>query len=241
VSENSLRFCGWSGFIFMALFGIGLFSLAQFIPPHRPTQTAIEIATSFRDNHTRILFGMTVLMLGFGFLLAFLAAVAMQMKIIENSNRHVPVWTTMFVLAQCFAESTIFLATTMWATIAYRPERAPELIQLINDFNWMLLVWPLMPPLVSYLAIGVVSLGDTSRTPVFPRWIGWLNIWMAVLALPAALTPFFFTGPFAWNGLFTFWLSAACYGVFVVVMSATLLGLAKKHTADSHPKIAVTS
>lgn len=39
---------------------------------------------------------------------------------------------------------------------------------------------------------------------VFRRWVGYLNIWAALLLAPAVLIYFFKTGPFAWNGILVF-------------------------------------
>jgi hypothetical protein len=54
--------------------------------------------------------------------------------------------------------------------------------------------------------------------PVFPRWVGFLNFWLAVCYTVGALLPFFKRGPFAWNGLFGFWLAVVSFFGWIFVM-----------------------
>ena len=42
---------------------------------------------------------------------------------------------------------------------------------------------------------------------------------MAIAFIPDVLAYFFKTGPFAWNGVFVFWLALTAYCAFLVAMS----------------------
>ena len=59
--------------------------------------------------------------------------------------------------------------------------------------------------------------------PIFPRWLAFYNLWSALLMAPGSLIPFFKTGPFAWDGLFAFWLPATVFGIWFVVMQVMVL------------------
>ena len=59
----------------------------------------------------------------------------------------------------------------------------------------------------------------TNPATTFPRWVGYLNLWVAFAFVPDILAYFFFSGPFAWNGIFVFWLALTAYVVFLVTMS----------------------
>jgi hypothetical protein len=46
---------------------------------------------------------------------------------------------------------------------------------------------------------------------IFPKWLGYLTIWALVtelVAIPIWITR---TGPFAWDGLLSFWLGTALF------------------------------
>ena len=52
----------------------------------------------------------------------------------------------------------------------------------------------------------------------YPRWVGFAAIWSAILFILGALVPFFYSGPFAWNGLIAFWLVAIIFFGCIFVM-----------------------
>ena len=68
------------------------------------------------------------------------------------------------------------------------------------------------------IVIGLAILKDKRETPLFPRWVGFYNFWVALLVMPGALVPFFKSGPFAWNGLLAWWLVLAAFASWFVVM-----------------------
>jgi hypothetical protein len=81
-------------------------------------------------------------------------------------------------------------------------------------------------PVLQTLAIGTAIFLDTAdgrSDPVFPRWAGYLNYWAALLFLPGSVTVFFHTGPFAWNGILTWYLPLSVMAAWIVVMSILLL------------------
>jgi hypothetical protein len=53
---------------------------------------------------------------------------------------------------------------------------------------------------------------------VFPRWIGYANLWIGFLFLPAGLAYFFKSGPFAWHGVFVFWFGLTLYSIWAFLM-----------------------
>jgi hypothetical protein len=110
----------------------------------------------------------------------------------------------------------------IWQTAAYRPEIDPTLIRMLNDLGWIMFVGVISSAVVEFACIGVVILADERDTGVFPRWAGYFNLWVALLVAPAGLVPFFKHGPFAWNGLFSFFLPMVVFAGWVVVMVVVL-------------------
>jgi len=101
--------------------------------------------------------------------------------------------------------------------VAFRPHRNPQLLQPINDVAWLPFIGAFGPAVIQGLAIALACFQDREEK-VFPRWLGYFNIWCALLFVPAALINFFHSGPFAWNGVFCFWLPLTVFSTWFVVM-----------------------
>jgi hypothetical protein len=71
---------------------------------------------------------------------------------------------------------------------------------------------------LQWLSIGIAILRDRRQQPVYPRWVGFVNIWLAVLFCPGNFIYFFRSGPLAWNGLLSWWATVVGFFVWLVVM-----------------------
>jgi hypothetical protein len=191
-----------------------MWPLMHFLPPLQPSLTAAELAAIYRANGTGILVGGILLMLAASLYLPFFAALALQMKRMERPSN---LWTYTMLMSALLGFVPLLVAEMLFSTAAYRPERPDELIQLISDFGFIIFVGPALPGTVQMLSVAFAVLGDGNPEPVFPRWVGFLNIWTAVLTIPGCLITLFKSGPFAWNGVLAFWLAAFAFGVWVYV------------------------
>jgi hypothetical protein len=111
-----------------------------------------------------------------------------------------------------------------WAALAFRPETLPAaLLQIANDYVWFtfILSWP--PFSIFMVLIAIAVLRDHNPTPIFPRWVGFLNLWTAVLIIPAGLVEFFTAGPFAYDGVISFWFVWFVFFGWIVGMAAVVL------------------
>lgn len=91
----------------------------------------------------------------------------------------------------------------------------------MRSYVMLILPWP---PIVGQLgALSVAIFSDRRAEPLFPRWFGYFNVWVALLLLPASAIIFFKTGPLAWTGVIGFWIPAAVFGVWYIVMTVILL------------------
>lgn len=110
-----------------------------------------------------------------------------------------------------------------FAVATFRPERDPALMQLLTDFGWLSfeLQWALTT--VQMVAMALVGLADKRETPLFPRWACFLSIWCGLSFAPASLTEYLKTGPFAWDGILSFYIPWAAWLVWCFVISAYMV------------------
>jgi hypothetical protein len=137
------------------------------------------------------------------------------------------------------ASSMFFvLPALVWQVAAFRPDRSPDLTLLLNDAGWILTVTPVPPFLVQWVPLAVAILIDKNNPALFPRWLGYLTLWCQVVYLPGAAAYFFKTGPFAWNGLFAFWVPLSTFVAWeLLMMGMTLKVIAAKAVSRAAPRV----
>lgn len=221
--------CAACGPLAILLFFIGL-ATSGFFPPTAPGLDAEQIATLYQDRTTAIRLGTFIMAFSSGLVVPFAAAVTIQMKRIEGLQAPVLAYTQ---LSAGTGGILLFLIEAMfWSIAAYRPGRPPEITQALNDIAWFFTVMPFALIFIQNLAIGIAIVGDHRQHPIFPRWLGYLNFWMALLYVPGGLCTFFKLGPFAWNGLLAFWMPASVYCSWFVVMAIFVIQAARRQHAE---------
>jgi hypothetical protein len=213
------RFGVWCGIAFFVLFFVACWPMAGFIPPPSPLLSGDELLAKYQGGLFGIHASMMVGLLAAVLLLPWSAVISLQMARIEG--RYPMLAITAFGAGVANAVA-FYLPFIFWAATYYRPERSPELVQLLSDMTWLEFVMLYAPFAMQTVAIGVVGLSDKSATPTFPRWFCFLSFWVTVLVIPGGFAVFFKTGPFAWNGLIAFWIPVTVftiyYGVFFPLM-----------------------
>lgn len=227
-SKTGQLICIWSGPVGLAIFGIGLWPLAHFLPPLMPSASADAIAAIYSADTLGIRLGAMLMMLGVSMLAPMFGAITVMLKRIEGENA--PYAATQ-LLSAAIVLTPLMLGALIFTVAAFRPERAPEATQMLNDLGWITLVTPGAPFFVQAMAIGLAILGDKGAAPVMPRWSGYLTLWLAVLALPGALAILFKTGPFAWNGLLAFWLPFGLFSGWGFMMAFLMTNAVKRYKA----------
>jgi hypothetical protein len=218
----------WCGVVFVLVFFPGLI-LSGFFPPIPPSHTAAQVAHQYQEHHTAIRAGCLIMMIATGFTIPWAAVVSTQMARIEGR------WTPL-CYTQLAAGAVGYVAATMplmiFMAAAYRPERDPALTQTLNDLAWIPFIvnWP--PAMAQAGSIAVAIFSDRRPDPVYPRWVGYFLVWACIAFTPASLLVFVKSGPFAWNGLLSFWLAATFFGSFFLVMSwATIRAVRRQFAA----------
>ena len=204
----------WCGVVYVVALFIGWWFVGGFFPLHEPSAGADEIAEFFRGDIFGIRVGMVIIMWGAAAFLFFVSTMAHFVERIEGCNG--PLSKTMIMAGYANAMLT-FYPPLWWLTNAFRPmERTAEQIYLLNDIAWLQFIGGLSLIMPMFLVVAYAVLNDKNDKPVFPRWLAYLSIWVFVLFLPDQLLFFFKDGPFAWDGLFAFWipLTVFCSLVF---------------------------
>jgi hypothetical protein len=102
----------------------------------------------------------------------------------------------------------VVIPFAVWSPLVYRPETLePHLTQTLSDLGWLTFFLP-WPALVQFVALAFAVFRDREEK-VFPRWFGYLSMWVGLLAIPGGTILFFKSGVLAWNGLLPWWVALA--------------------------------
>jgi len=208
------RLCLWCGPALMAVFFTGMIA-AHWFPPPLPSATAEQTARMYQQHTNGIRMCAILVALGGGLFAPFVAAISSQLRRIEG-----PYSTLSYLQLGMGVLGTAFftLPTVFWMAAAFDPYRNPEITQALHAAGWLPLVALIFPAMFQNAAIALAIFTDTRPEPVFPRWVGYFNIWVALLFVPSVLVMFFKSGPFGWNGVMTFWLAANVFTIWLIVM-----------------------
>lgn len=215
--------------IVVLMFGGLIFS--GFIVPVPPSHDAAQVVAQYTEDNFRIKAGLVISFMAVLFLLAFGAGIAGQTRMIKG----LPSALISMQTASYAAGSLIFVIPwIMWQTAAYRLDRAPSEILLLNDLGWMSFVFPYIAFTAWNFAIAACIFCDRAQTPVYPRWMGYYNIFVGLSFVPDQFIPFFKTGVFAWNGLIPYWIPFVIYGIWILVtMGMTVKAIRREESEEA--------
>ncbi len=228
----SQKLCVWSGPA-MAVTLLGAFIIMGFLPPPDPRLSGEEIVTLFQEDQGRIQAGGVVMIFGSALLFPWISVISVQLRRIEG--QHTPMASTQ--LASGALGAFLFLTPMiMIQALAYKPENLdPDVAATCYYFAWLFFCGTPIFAIIQNLAITVAILQDSSPDPVLPRWAGYFNVWAALLFAPGIACYFFDDGPFAWRGVFVWWLPLTVFGVWFVVMTTVLLRAIDAQAAAETP------
>ena len=129
----------WITGVSLVILAIAYIAFPGFWPPMSPQLSAADVATFYRDNTATIRFSMVTFNLCGIMLLPLFSVVVVQMKRMTTQNQ---VFAYVYLSATVSGATIFALADIFFATAAFRPNRDPDLILVLNDLGWIVFVAP---------------------------------------------------------------------------------------------------
>ena len=204
----------------VALIWISAFFLFPgFLHPMSPTMSAEEVAGFYRDEAARIRYSM-ILFNWFGVgLVPVVVLLALQVRRMAHRT---PILSYSLIACADGPPALFLIANMFWLLGAFRPDRAPELTMLFNDLAWITFSVMVSYLIAQCLLLALAIYWDRNETPVFRPWVAHFNEATAVALMPAAFTALALDGPFAWDGLLSFWFKNIAIATWIIVMGVVL-------------------
>lgn len=246
MNTRSERLCVIAGPSMLVAWALGFALLARFVPPPSPELTASDVGALIRTHLTGIRLGLVVTCLASALNAPFVGEISVFMKRVEGNRS--PLAYAQLALGACLVLE--FLIPMMILEVAtFRPERSDEMLQLVFDLGWVLFFGMVCTVALQAILFGLAVLVDDRKTPLLPRWSGYFSIWCGICFTPGGILVFFKNGPFAWNGLLTFWMAVVVFTAWVFIMSGLMYRSLREEqiSGDSdvddlvHPRLAGSS
>ncbi len=216
INRSSQLICAHSAWLPLVCIAAGWFFIPGWFPPLEPGLESSAVQAMYAADRNAIRIGVTLMAFASVFWWTFSAAIAGQLRRMEALAD--PIWSRVQMAAASGTALVLLFSAYFILAAAYRADMPADNIQLFHDIGWLLLVGGYPPGFLQNLAIGICILSNKSNQHPYPRWVGYANLWVAILFLPGALLPFFHDGPFAWNGAIGFWLVAGFFFPWMLMM-----------------------
>jgi hypothetical protein len=217
MSTRGQYICLWLTVVVAAIWLGCFFLFPAFTTPLSPSLSPDEVAAFYRDpeNMNRTRYSM-ILYNWFGVgLLPLYGVIVVQIK---RMNHYSDVLAYGYLSAATSAVG-LFMTTNLYFQVAaFRPERDPVVMQLINDMAWLNFTAPVGFLIAQNVCLALAIYLDRQKQRVFPLWVAHFNILIALAVAPAALSAMTLTGPFAWDGIWSFWGRLSAIVLWGVVM-----------------------
>jgi hypothetical protein len=206
-----------SGPLFVAIYVITFGFLGHNLPsPPSPALNPADLSAWYAKNLSDLRLGWVVSLVFISLYMPWSAQISTQMRRIET---HSTILTYLQLIGGALTVFVVSFGMLCWAVATFRPDRDPAIVQMLSDLGWesLELQWALTT--MQMVAMALVGLGDKRKTPLFPRWVCFLSIWCGLSFVPASLTLYLKTGPFAWDGLLSFYIPYAAWLVWCLAIS----------------------
>jgi hypothetical protein len=206
----------WSGPAMLLLWIAAFVFIAGFFPPSSPSATADQIVDLYADHTGMIKLGMVISMAASALLVPWAVAISGQLKRIDGARALADVQ-----MVSCALLSLEFITPIgVWMAASFRFDgRSPDVTVAMHDLGWILFMTVIWSLEIQLIAIAWAILLDRRATPVLPRALGYLSLWVSLLIIPAGLVLYFKDGPFAWNGVIGLYIPLTAFVIWVFALT----------------------
>jgi uncharacterized membrane protein len=181
-----VRLCAWSCVVFMVIFGVGRGVLGRKYPAVRGEYASGAAGVDLSGSGVHAAHRLRARCFR-GHVPGFLGDWVVPDHVAPGARRSAAVLSS--ACRRVLSSLVPMFACIVWLTSAFRPEQDPAIIRILFDVDWLTVDLAFGVTILQYVALGVVALRDPRDKPLFPRWLAWLGIWIALEFVVELITP----------------------------------------------------
>jgi hypothetical protein len=133
------------------------------------------------------------------------------------------IWSALSLVSGALMSLFLMLPPLFWGTAAYTsPRKDPEVTAIMHELGTLTLTTTDQFYIFLWIAVTVICFRPATqlvKNNPFPRWWGYLSIWITFMFEAGAFAFIPRTGPLAWDGLLVFWSPLSVFTVWISVQS----------------------
>lgn len=209
------RVAAWSGPVFLLALTLFWGVIAGYIPAPPQDWTPAQIAAKFTEHNTAVKVGMVGTLF---FAPCYFVWTTLVSRLIQRMEGPNGLLSQIELLGGALTAFIAQLFPACWLAGAFHiADRRPQDVLLMHDLGWIFFNMTFVVTFVQMIGFGSAILTDPRRRSLFPRWLAWVSYGCAATFLVVVLMPFVKNGPFAWNGLLTYWVALIGYWSWAVL------------------------
>lgn len=232
-SERSQRAILWWGIALAVVYGVALIFLMKMVPPPSAEWSPDRVAEFYRDNSTSIRWGAVIAGWTGAFMMPILAVVTIQMARVETGGAKI--WSVLSLVSGALMSLFLALPPIFWGAAAFNADRSPEITALAHEIGLLTLVTTDQFYIFMWIGVTVIALRPSTqlvKNNPFPRWWGYLSLWITVMFEAGAFAFVPKSGPLAWDGLLVFWSPLSLFSVWISIQSWLVFRSLRAQVAD---------
>jgi hypothetical protein len=219
----------WCGPFATVVFLAGM-AVAGLIPPPAPSQSAVDLAAFYAGHQHQIQIGLIIALFGAALWIPWLAKLAVALKDLAGPGS--AVGYTQLVFGAFFAFGA-FLPLILLEVAVFRADRPPAEVQAWSDGCWLVFTGFVYTFVVELLLSALTIASDPRARPTFPKWVAYFDVVLAAANVVPAFVLADQSGPFAWNGIVSYWIVIGLDVVWIAFTTVYLLRAEDRTDADS--------
>src|SRR4029450_9276412 len=140
------------------------FLFPGFVPPMSPRASEAKVAAFYSEHTARVQYSMILFN---WFCVALIPILMLIVERMRGMAHRTPVLRYCVIGVAAAAPIAFLTSTVFWLIAAFRPDRQPELTQLLNDLAWITFMCgvPFLIAVCAFLALSIAY--DDQDEPVF--------------------------------------------------------------------------
>jgi hypothetical protein len=237
-SERSQRAILWWGIGFAIIYIIAFIFLLQQVPLKNPAWSAEQVASWYVHHQGKIKLGAVLCSWTGAFMMPILAVVAIQMARVETGGWKI--WSALSLVSGALMSLFLMLPPMFWGVAAYTaPRKDSEVTTLMHELASLTMTTTDQFYIFLWVAVTVIALRPATqlvKNNPFPRWWGYMSLWITIMFEAGAIAFIPRSGPFAWNGLLVFWSPLILFTVWITIQSWLIFRALRAQTAEPDPQ-----